>query len=219
MTHKLLLIIFAVSLSIAPQTAFAQGSNEVGGTVDRDPPSVTITSPAGGATVSGNTDIDASATDDVGVVRVEFFVDGTLVFTDTSGPFGFTLDTTTLTEGSHTILARAFDAENKSGTDTITINVDQDATTLESPSSKIQQPVVGPPTVATKTGAKERTTLVQIPEDQQRKGFLPENKDFIIGTIFGLEILIIIFLIIFLRRRKKKKEQQQAYNTPPKISL
>lgn len=201
---KLLFFLFAVSLYIAPQTTFAQDIG-VGGTVDKNPPSVTITNPTDGSTVSGSISVDTSATDDVGVVRVEFFVDGTLVSTDTSAPFGFTLDTTTLTEGSHTILARAFDAENKSGTDTITINVDQDTTTLESPSSKIQQPVVGPPTIATKTSEPKRTTLVQIPEDQQKKGFFPENKDFILGLAIGIEIIILIFLIVWFLRRKRKK--------------
>jgi hypothetical protein len=196
-----------LSLSLTSQAVFAQTDVEVGGTIDKNPPSVTITNPSDGATVSGTIDVDASATDDVGVTKVEFSVDGSLVSTDTSAPFGFKLDTTTLTEGSHTILARAFDAENKTGTDSITINVDQSVptTTLKSPTNKIQEPVIGPPTIATKpAGPKDRTIIVQIPEDQKAKGFLPENKDFLLGLAIGIELLILIFLIIWFRRRKKK---------------
>ena len=205
MKFRLSLIILSLSLLFAPQAVFAQGDNEVSGTVDRNPPSVTITSPTEGSTISGATDVDASATDDVGVVRVEFFVDGSLVNTDTTAPFGFVLDTTTLTDGSHTILARAFDAEGKTGTDTITVNVNNTNPPLQSPTSKIQDPVIGPPTAA--TGPAKRTTLVQIPEEKEGSPFFKDNKDFWLGIAVGLELLMIISLIIFIKSRRKKKEE------------
>ncbi|MHA1228420.1 MAG: Ig-like domain-containing protein [Candidatus Hodarchaeales archaeon] len=47
-----------------------------GGTADTTAPTVSITSPADGATVSGTVTVEASASDNVGVDRVEFFVDG-----------------------------------------------------------------------------------------------------------------------------------------------
>src|SRR5262245_16896717 len=45
---------------------------------DTTPPTASITSPAGGATVSGTVTVNASAGDNVGVTRVELRVDGTL---------------------------------------------------------------------------------------------------------------------------------------------
>src|SRR5688572_2512970 len=46
---------------------------------DTTPPTVSITSPASGATVSGTTTVSASASDNVGVAGVQFFVDGSAV--------------------------------------------------------------------------------------------------------------------------------------------
>ena len=84
-------------------------------------------------------------------------------------------------------------------------DVDVGGNVLESPSSKIQEPVIGPPKAATKPAGPSRTTLVQIPEEEGGILFYRENKDFILGTIFGLEVLIIIFLIIYFHRRKKNR--------------
>ena len=83
-------------------------------------------------------------------------------------------------------------------------DVDVGGTVLESPGAKIQEPVIGPPRAATKpSGAEKRTTVVQIPDEEGGLPFYRENKDFLLGTIFGLEILMIILLIFLLRRKKK----------------
>ena len=52
-------------------------------------PVVAITAPANGSTVArrANVTIQATASDDVGVSRVEFFVNGSLRCTDTAAPF------------------------------------------------------------------------------------------------------------------------------------
>src|SRR3989344_4414173 len=128
MKIKLFLTFVTLTLLTAPQAVFAQSDVDVGGTVDREAPTVNITNPANGSIVSGSVNVTATATDDVGVVKVEFFVDGNLAATDTSSPFGFTLDTTTLLKGTHTLLAHAFDADSKTGTDTVTFNVSEKTT-------------------------------------------------------------------------------------------
>lgn len=218
MKFRLSLIILSLSLLFASDTVFNKvyaGSHfpppvsndvDVSATIDKDPPSVTITNPTGGSTVFGSIDVDASATDDVGVVRVEFFVDGSLVNTDTTAPFGFVLDTTSLTDGSHTILARAFDGEGKTGTDTITVNVNNTNPPLQSPTSKIQDPVIGPPTAA--TGPAKRTTLVQIPEEKEGILFFKDNKDFWLGITVGLEVIAVIFLIFLVKHSKRKNKEK-----------
>jgi len=77
---------------------------------DTTPPTATITSPTGGSTVSGTVSVSVNASDNVGVAKVEFRVDGTLKATITGGnPFVFSWDSTTATNGSHNIEARAYD--------------------------------------------------------------------------------------------------------------
>jgi hypothetical protein len=67
---------------------------------------------------SGTLTLAASASDDVGVSRVEFYVDGALKATDSSAPYQASLDSTTLADGSHTLVARAYDAAGNVGSST-----------------------------------------------------------------------------------------------------
>jgi poly(hydroxyalkanoate) depolymerase family esterase len=87
-------------------------------------PTVSITAPANGATVSGALAVTANASDNVGVTRVDILVDGALAGSDTTAPYSVSVDTTTLTNGTHAIAARAFDAANNMGTSaTVTVTV------------------------------------------------------------------------------------------------
>jgi glucose/arabinose dehydrogenase len=85
---------------------------------DTTPPDVTVTAPAGGATVSGSSvSVSAGATDDVGVASVQFKVDGNdFGGLDTSSPYGATWDTTGLSNGTHKLTAVAKDAAGNSRT-------------------------------------------------------------------------------------------------------
>jgi subtilisin family serine protease len=82
--------------------------------VDRVPPAAAITSPAAGDVVSGPTTVAADASDDRGVARVELHVDGALVGTDTAPPWAFEWDARTMADGSHTLVAKAWDAASNS---------------------------------------------------------------------------------------------------------
>ncbi len=91
---------------------------------DTIPPSISISSPTNGATVSGTLSISANASDNVGVTGVTFKVDGSLIGSTISvAPFTASLLTTTLTNGTHTISATATDAAGNSSTASITVNV------------------------------------------------------------------------------------------------
>ncbi|MDP1194706.1 Ig-like domain-containing protein, partial [Klebsiella pneumoniae] len=57
--------------------------------VDSSAPSVAIQAPLGSSTVSGVVAVDAGASDNVGVTRVDLQVNGTTVASDTSAPYGF----------------------------------------------------------------------------------------------------------------------------------
>ncbi|MCY1018218.1 PHB depolymerase family esterase [Pyxidicoccus sp. MSG2] len=84
---------------------------------DTTPPTVNVTAPANGATVSGTVTVTASASDAVGVARVEFLVDGSTVSTDTAAPYEFAWNSTGVSNGTHTLGARAFDAAGNQATD------------------------------------------------------------------------------------------------------
>jgi polysaccharide biosynthesis protein PslG len=118
------------AISAPPATANTQQST---------PPTIFITSPAPSSTVSKTITVSASASDNVGVIKVEFYVDGSLETTDTSSPYTFSLDTTTLPDGSHNLTAKAYDAAGNIGTaPNITITVHNADTTP--PSVSITSP-------------------------------------------------------------------------------
>src|SRR2546428_70033 len=78
---------------------------------DTTPPTVSLTSPGNGATVSGTTAVNATASDNVGVAGVQFLVDGVALGTaDTAAPYTVSWNTTGASNGSHTLTATARDA-------------------------------------------------------------------------------------------------------------
>jgi hypothetical protein len=78
------------------------------------PPTVSLTAPANDATVSGTLAVSANASDDVGVVGVQFKVDGVNLGTeDTTAPYSVSWNTATTTNGNHVLTAVARDAAGK----------------------------------------------------------------------------------------------------------
>ena len=98
----------------APTAFTLNGTACNGGTTppQNTPPTVALTSPTSGQQFNQGASVSlaANASDNSGVSRVEFRIDGTLVSTDTSSPYSFS--TTTLALGSHTAQATAFDNAN-----------------------------------------------------------------------------------------------------------
>ncbi|WP_163865834.1 M20/M25/M40 family metallo-hydrolase [Myxococcus eversor] len=76
---------------------------------DSIPPTVAVTAPTAGASVSGSVTLSANATDNVGIGRVEFLVDGNLVGTATTSPYSATWNSAAVANGSHAVTARAYD--------------------------------------------------------------------------------------------------------------
>ena len=92
-------------------------------TSDTTLPSVSITSPTSGATVSGTLTIQASASDNVGVQSVTFAVDGSTKCTDTTASYACSWDSNTVSNGSHTLTATARDAAGNTRSHSLSINV------------------------------------------------------------------------------------------------
>ncbi|HUG98602.1 MAG TPA: S8 family serine peptidase [Gammaproteobacteria bacterium] len=103
----------------------AGGGGGGGGDPD-NPPSVSVTSPLNGATVSGTVSVTASASDDNGVSQVQFFVDGGSIGVDTDGSNGWSAswDTTGSADGGHTVTATATDSIGQTASDSVGVTVD-----------------------------------------------------------------------------------------------
>ena len=102
-------------------------------------PTVTLTAPPSGATVSGTVWLTATATDDVGVVGVQFLLDGApLDAEDTVAPYAAPWDTTTASNGSsHTLEARARDAAANTATSAPPVSVTVDNSVPPAPTGLV----------------------------------------------------------------------------------
>src|SRR5207249_4802098 len=117
---------------------------------DITPPTVSLTEPAAGSTIVGTVTVSASAADNVGVVGVQFKLDGTnQKTTDTVAPYKVTWNTTTASNGTHTLTAVANDAAGNTTTSTaVSVTVFNDITP---PAVSITSPLGGGTASATLT--------------------------------------------------------------------
>src|SRR5204862_6906075 len=77
---------------------------------DTTPPNVSLTAPNSGSTASGTVTLSASASDNVGVTKVDFYCDRTVVGTRTAAPFSVAWNSAPAGNGSHGFSAKAYDA-------------------------------------------------------------------------------------------------------------
>jgi Big-like domain-containing protein/glycosyl hydrolase family 16 len=115
--------------------------------VDTTPPAVSWAKPAQSATVSGTMwepansgpsgPCEVAATDAVGVSKVMIYLDGTLLNQEETGPYNCKFDTNTVSNGTHTLNAVAYDATGNTSSAQRSVNVQNAA----------PPPVGGPGTV------------------------------------------------------------------------
>jgi hypothetical protein len=86
-------------------------------------PIVTITSPSSGSTLSGTATVSATVAGKTSITQVQLLVDGSAQGTLTAAPYNFSLNTTTLANGSHTIAVSALDSSGNTGSSSVTVNV------------------------------------------------------------------------------------------------
>lgn len=92
---------------------------------DTTSPTVALNGPSTGATVSNKVSITATASDNVGVVAVAFFVSGSQVNEVATSPYSCTWDSVLVTNGIYQIYAQARDAQGNvawSGTNNVIVN-------------------------------------------------------------------------------------------------
>jgi hypothetical protein len=103
-------------------------------TVESQPPTVTINTPAAGATVSGVIPIQVTATDNNSITSVAIYVDNVLRAVETTAPYTWNFDTTTIANGTHTLTALAYDPAQNIGRASVTFTTQNDLSPLPQPS-------------------------------------------------------------------------------------
>ena len=116
--------------AIARDAAGHQSTASVAVTVSNDlaAPTVALTTPVGGATVTGTAAVLATATDDVGVAGVQFTIDGVPAGAeDDAAPYELVWNTAAVANGTHTVSAIARDAAGHQTTTSVVVTVVNDS--------------------------------------------------------------------------------------------
>jgi hypothetical protein len=97
------------------------GTTPCGGAYSACPlPTIALTAPASGATVSGTVMLTANAAastmNGLTVTRVDFMIDGTIVGTAMTSPYTVSWNSTTVAKGSHSLTAKVTDSVNGTAT-------------------------------------------------------------------------------------------------------
>ncbi len=94
-----------------------EGSGKEG--PDTEPPTVSIVNPVAGATVSGTRQVSATASDNVAVASVQFYLDGKPLGAPVNAPpYAVSWNTAEASNGAHTLTAKATDTSGNVGTST-----------------------------------------------------------------------------------------------------
>ena len=111
---------------------------------DTTTPVATILSPANNSVVSGTLNVSVKGTDNVGISRVELYVDSKLVAQSASASAVFPVNTLTYTNGSHTLQARAYDAAGNVGSSSsVSVTVKNSVADTIAPKVAITSPANG----------------------------------------------------------------------------
>lgn len=142
--------------------------------------SVSLLTPAPDATLEGSVSWTADAEDTDGVASVAFRVDGTTVSTDTSAPYGGTWDSTTVSDGAHTLTARLTDSlGNTTTSGSVAVTVDNSVVTPPPdpvPSDfryhkNVSLPKAGAKAVRSKSAFTGKITQGSQQEEEEEAGF------------------------------------------------
>ena len=121
--RRIVLVLTVVStvLCVAPQSAMAGGNSRR----DTTKPRVTIAAPTAGSTLSGAVTIMGTASDNISVAKVEVSVDGG-AWRLASGTTSWSspVDTTTLSDATHTITSRATDTKGNAASTSVSVIAD-----------------------------------------------------------------------------------------------
>jgi len=141
---------------------------------DTTNPTAAITAPTASATVSGITSVSVNATDNVGVTKVEFYVNGALKGSGSAGPFNW--DTKALADGTYNLTVKAYDAAGNVGTSAaVAVKVNNVADTTA--------PVVS---IASPTGGSSVSGTVNVSINATDNVAVSKVELYVNGTIYGV---------------------------------
>lgn len=140
--------------SVAQSIAVLNGELYVGGSdaaiykvivsdLDTSAPSIQLTTPVNNATVSGITQMSATASDNVGVTKVDFLINGSVVASDATAPYSYSWNTTTVANAQYTISSQAYDAAGNSGASPRSIVTVSNVPDTAAPSISFSSPLDG----------------------------------------------------------------------------
>lgn len=118
-------------------------------------PQVVINSPENGARVSKTVTIEADASDNVMVQKVEFYIDVQLKYTDSIPSFSYAWDTTGQ-DGARTILVKAYDYAGNMASTSVSVTVNNSF-------------YIGQPSASVKVAGNAVLTKVYVPNDSYFK--------------------------------------------------
>jgi thermitase len=119
--------------------AFNAVSAAMGGQPDITKPTVTMTTPPPGASVSGIIQVQGTAIDNVGVTKIELYAGNQFVSSAASSPFSLPYNTTGVANGPLTLTVKAYDAANNIGSASASVTVNNPT---ENPGADTQPPSV-----------------------------------------------------------------------------
>lgn len=105
---------------------------------DTQAPSVTLTSPTNGGKLSGSVQLNATASDNTAVSKVEFFINSSLVKTSTASPYSHQWATDAGPNGTYLLTAKAFDTAGNTSSDSVTVTVENGDKEAPSAPSNLQ---------------------------------------------------------------------------------
>lgn len=106
---------------------------------DTTKPTVNITYPVN-SIISGTTPVSISASDNVGVTKVELSINGAVKYTGTASPYSYSWNTTTVANGNYTLVAKAYDAAGNVQSATKTVTVSNQVADSQAPTASITSP-------------------------------------------------------------------------------
>ncbi len=159
-------VVSAVAISVCTMFA-AHAAYRRSVSKDNTPPTASITSPSNSATVSGAISVTVAASDNVGVTKVEFYVNGALSGTDTASPYAFNFNTAALSDGSATLTAIAYDkAGNKGNATPVAVTVSNTTTTTPPPTTTTTTSPASSTTTAAPAPTTSSVTTACLPSGQ-----------------------------------------------------
>jgi hypothetical protein len=110
---------------------------------DTTAPRATVTAPVAGSTVSGVVPVSVSATDNVAVSKVEWYLNGSMAGSSASATATFSWNTANCPNGACNLFARAYDAAGNFGSSTTISVTVQNVADTTAPAVQITSPSSG----------------------------------------------------------------------------